>query len=281
VRITLYLLRDETPPSADVLRDAGRFREVEIAPADGVDWHLFVSGHPPGEASWVKNLRPIVPSDDLLECRTSSSSAVLLIERNGRVFALTFGHGFHAIDAQYIERGFGLRVTANVIAATQVTSADTRGMSGNGRNQKTMLSTASALYDLGIEPTEEWVRQLSGKVTEQDFATTAAGADSLRLTIKDFSLTQLPEKLAGICERFEADDYVKDFAFLDNFIRLDRSDPLVSELDQVVEKLEAIRPRSVGQASRISGVTPAAIAILLTHIGLVERRKALVASPSQ
>jgi len=50
--------------------------------------------------------------------------------------------------------------------------------------------------------------------------------------------------------------------------------------NEVVEKLEAIRPRSVGQASRISGVTPAAIAILLTHIGLVERRKAEVASRS-
>jgi tRNA uridine 5-carboxymethylaminomethyl modification enzyme len=43
--------------------------------------------------------------------------------------------------------------------------------------------------------------------------------------------------------------------------------------NEVVEKLEAIRPRSVGQASRISGVTPAAVAILLTHIGLHERRR--------
>jgi tRNA uridine 5-carboxymethylaminomethyl modification enzyme len=50
--------------------------------------------------------------------------------------------------------------------------------------------------------------------------------------------------------------------------------------NEAVEKLEAIRPRSVGQASRISGVTPAAVAILLTHIGLVERRKAEVASRS-
>ncbi len=43
---------------------------------------------------------------------------------------------------------------------------------------------------------------------------------------------------------------------------------------EVVEKLTLIRPRSVGQASRISGVTPAAIAILLTHIGISERRRA-------
>lgn len=48
---------------------------------------------------------------------------------------------------------------------------------------------------------------------------------------------------------------------------------------EVVEKLAAIRPRSVGQASRISGVTPAAVAILLTHIGLSQRRRAALASP--
>jgi tRNA uridine 5-carboxymethylaminomethyl modification enzyme len=42
--------------------------------------------------------------------------------------------------------------------------------------------------------------------------------------------------------------------------------------NEVVEKLEQVRPRSVGQASRISGVTPAAIAILMTHIGIAQRR---------
>jgi tRNA uridine 5-carboxymethylaminomethyl modification enzyme len=51
--------------------------------------------------------------------------------------------------------------------------------------------------------------------------------------------------------------------------------------NEVVEKLEQIRPRSVGQASRISGVTPAAIAILLTHIGLSQRRKSEVPSRPQ
>jgi tRNA uridine 5-carboxymethylaminomethyl modification enzyme len=36
--------------------------------------------------------------------------------------------------------------------------------------------------------------------------------------------------------------------------------------NEVVEKLEKIRPRSLGQASRISGVTPAAISILQIHL---------------
>lgn len=43
---------------------------------------------------------------------------------------------------------------------------------------------------------------------------------------------------------------------------------------EVIEKLEAVRPRSVGQASRISGITPAAVAILMTHLSLQRRQAA-------
>ena len=35
---------------------------------------------------------------------------------------------------------------------------------------------------------------------------------------------------------------------------------------EVVEKLSTIRPLSLGQASRISGITPAAISILQVHL---------------
>ncbi|MEJ2033353.1 MAG: tRNA uridine-5-carboxymethylaminomethyl(34) synthesis enzyme MnmG [Deltaproteobacteria bacterium] len=36
--------------------------------------------------------------------------------------------------------------------------------------------------------------------------------------------------------------------------------------NEVVEKLEKVRPRSLGQASRISGVTPAAVSVLQVHL---------------
>ncbi len=41
---------------------------------------------------------------------------------------------------------------------------------------------------------------------------------------------------------------------------------------EVVEKLSQVRPRSLGQAARVSGVTPAAIAILDVHVRVRRRR---------
>ena len=49
---------------------------------------------------------------------------------------------------------------------------------------------------------------------------------------------------------------------------------------EVIEKLAAQRPRSLGHASRISGVTPVAVSILMTHLSLTRRRRADVSSSS-
>ncbi|MEZ4362542.1 MAG: tRNA uridine-5-carboxymethylaminomethyl(34) synthesis enzyme MnmG [Kofleriaceae bacterium] len=96
---------------------------------------------------------------------------------------------------------------------------------------------------------------------------------------------------ASVAERLEIE--IKYEGYLkrqeSDAARMSRSDAMAvpEDLDfaaipglsrEVVEKLAAIRPRSVGQASRISGVTPAAVAILMTHIGLSQRRRAGVAS---
>ncbi len=42
---------------------------------------------------------------------------------------------------------------------------------------------------------------------------------------------------------------------------------------EVQEKLTNARPRSLGQASRISGITPVAVSILMTHLNLARRRR--------
>ena len=43
--------------------------------------------------------------------------------------------------------------------------------------------------------------------------------------------------------------------------------------NEVVQKLTTVRPLSLGQASRISGITPAAISILQVHLKKMEKKK--------
>ncbi len=50
---------------------------------------------------------------------------------------------------------------------------------------------------------------------------------------------------------------------------------------EAIEKLRATRPRTLGQASRISGVTPTAITILYTHLNIVREKKSRNRKPRQ
>jgi tRNA uridine 5-carboxymethylaminomethyl modification enzyme len=94
----------------------------------------------------------------------------------------------------------------------------------------------------------------------------------------------LPEIEAAVAERLEIE--VKYAGYLErqeSDARRARSwgqVPLPADLDyqaipglsrEVVEKLGALRPRSLGQASRISGVTPVAVTLLATHLDLCRR----------
>ena len=42
---------------------------------------------------------------------------------------------------------------------------------------------------------------------------------------------------------------------------------------EVVEKLSAVRPHSLGQAARVSGVTPVAVSVLMTYLNLARKRR--------
>jgi tRNA uridine 5-carboxymethylaminomethyl modification enzyme len=42
---------------------------------------------------------------------------------------------------------------------------------------------------------------------------------------------------------------------------------------EIVEKLSRIRPQSIAQASRIPGITPASLSILLFHLELARNRR--------
>ncbi|OZM79931.1 DUF6119 family protein [Pseudonocardia sp. MH-G8] len=249
--LTLYLFRDGLTLTKSRLRRPSDYSEVPLIdpPGEGVAWQLYVRQAPVAPVPWLDRLRVIMQQPDLPRITRQSAGGVLLIAAHGRLWAATFGTGFHAIDQAECEPSFGLRVAANKIDPRRVTLAETRGLEKGARNAVSMLPLAGEIYGLRVASNEEWIRRFGGRILDSNFAISAAGADSLHLGLDDFSLRDLPAKLGDILAAYESEDYKKDFPFLDYFRQLPRKHHLIPELDSAVDDLLRQRDLTIGFAS--------------------------------
>jgi uncharacterized protein (TIGR04141 family) len=108
----------------------GSLRSLDISLKGRVVGTMFIRQiptHPPKWASFfAKSTESIV---ELLY--SSSVSAVYLTEAAGRIFALTFGHGRHLINAGSYETRFGLRAALNSVDAKFIRAIDASTLEAN------------------------------------------------------------------------------------------------------------------------------------------------------
>lgn len=238
--LTLYLFQEHLSLSRERIRHVSQYKKVALVEPDEADvvWQLYLKQAPPQPASWLGRLQAIMVNPDAHLMVGQSAGGVLLVSAHGRLWGATFGTGHHAIDRSEYEPDFGLRVAANRIDPQRVTMAETRGLDKGTRNAVSMLPLPSQIYGLRVALNEEWVRRFGGKAVDRRFGISVAGADSLRISLDDFNLKQLPAKLAEILEAFRSEQYKEAFPFLDYFRRLPRQSPLVPVLyEQLDERL--------------------------------------------
>jgi uncharacterized protein (TIGR04141 family) len=243
MRLTLHLIRAHYGVHDDVIRTHSKLQELELRDVDpGIVRAVLVEGKtkPPAWMSEVSLIAKIDPSDKKFE--TTSRGAVIFVKVDDRLLAVTFGTGSHLLNRAAIERGFGLRVTASVVSDRDLRGAQTRGVASNSRDQKTILPVSGEFSDLSIEVDEDWVRQLAGKASDPGLAKMVDGADSLKLSVPDFSLRAIVEKCRQVMEGFRSERYQEKFPFLTQVTPLDKSDPTVEILDAVVA--DRLRSRS-------------------------------------
>jgi uncharacterized protein (TIGR04141 family) len=234
MRVTMYLLREEADLAPGSLRHPELYEELPLRIPDtgNAQWRLFTYPGEEREARWMAHVRPLLADPGVGEpLRNRAAGAVLLLGSNGRVFAITFGTGFHAINPQLIEHDFGLRVAANSVEPTRLKIASARGLGKGHRNAVSYLPTPNEIFALGLLPDEEWIQRFGGEARLPAFAKSINGADSLQVSIEDFQLTDLPAKLSEALTLFESHTYRETFPFLDYF-RRETDKATIQELDE-------------------------------------------------
>jgi uncharacterized protein (TIGR04141 family) len=196
---------------------------------------LFVGQAPAVPPTWTPFIGQFA-AGALPRLVNQSCAAVLFLEiaADGsppikRTMALTFGTGHHALDPDAFERGFGLRVVLNSVTRSNLRSLDIATLDATTFLRRIQASRDADLQGFGIDIDRDLLRLAAGSPRDLTFARTLAGKDALTLHTRT-SRTDVIEKCKKALTVYRADDYKKDFAFID-FVAPVQQRELLEKLD--------------------------------------------------
>jgi uncharacterized protein (TIGR04141 family) len=229
MNLTVYLLR-EAVSEFDQLSPAEGYSHLEPSeklPFPCMAWFQANKPSPPKWSSWLGM------SFDVhhLKLRNQSNSFVLFLKVDKRIFAITFGYGFNAIDRSLIEPDFGLKVTLNEVDPNGLDMLDTRRVDRVSRQRRTHLNVGRSVSDFDISTDIDWIRRVSGRTLSPEVTRKLVGSDSLKLSMK-CAVSELGDHCRSFLEKYQKDTYKKHFAFIDHLRPLKPKDPLLPALEE-------------------------------------------------
>lgn len=251
MKLSIYLLRNNYSELEDFLSEKYREGKIpidELEPSKALPYQskTFLLKSTRESPRWAKFLESHFNLEDL---EIANYSFAHLLRASDRIFAITFGYGHTLLDSSRMEPNFGLKVCANSINPAKLKTLDVRNIDVVTKQQRTNLSTAAHILDFGVELDEEWIRFLSGVPIDVSIAESIAGADSLKIKA-DVNLEGLAQKCSDILAIYNSDRYKENFAFLDHYRALGKSDPVIPNLDaELINRIRDQRTDKISLAS--------------------------------
>lgn len=245
LKLSIYLLREEVKSFSDALQEKhlegdSAFRELSPSKTLPYECKAYVQTTKATEPRWLRFLsthfKPAFP------LKNSSNSFVLILRAAERLFAVTFGYGFNALDRAKMEPQFGLKVSLNALDNSQIRTVDTRNIDMVTRQRRTHMNIGSPMSEFGLNTDLDWVRYIAGKPNNADLAKSVAGSDSLSINCES-DLESLAEKCAELLRLFHSDTYKESFRFVDYIQPLRHRDGRIERLDSEVKQRIDARSR--------------------------------------
>jgi len=221
MKLSFYLFNESVQNFSDAVKPEKtegqnpEFVQVNLLPSVPFDGIAFFQKNRPTPPKWLEFISPYVEIDDVEDIQNQTNSFLLLIRNQDRIFAVTTGFGFAAIDRSKLETNFGLRTTLNAIAPDKIKSIDARNIDLVTRQTKTYLNRNSELREFDFEAQDELLSRIAGQPRDDTIGRKMSGADSLAITY-DADFNGLGDKCTELLNLYLSDKYKETFDFIDN-----------------------------------------------------------------
>lgn len=221
-RVSIFLLRDGTTVESvrgAIEAESGPFDVNSVYPIDAPPTQgvLLVRRGDVKTPDWAQRLQPVAP---LLDVRTQSAGAVLLLASGGRIFAIAYGQGRHLLPRGSYERRFGLRAALNGVDPARLRTIAARTFNEHALHTDRQLSRLADVGGFELNTQRDLVTSLAGATLNASLGTKIGGRDSVLLTA-DLEPHDLAGKCAELLALSRAPQYKTRFPWIDTYEQVD------------------------------------------------------------
>ena len=232
VTLRTFALRAGFTEPEDILKDPRRCTAHEISVGGSHIGTLYIKDSVPTRPLWLEFFEEVPEIKDL-DLWNRSHSAVLLVEAEGRRFALSFGYGYSMIEPAVIKRRFGLRAALNLVDPEQIRSMDRKRLESVAMYTREQAGRGSGLNAFTIDAERELLRSITGASKDKGVGTRVSGKDAFAITGRA-GLSEVLERVASWHELSQKDEYKGSFLWVDN-IAEERDSAKILSLDSTLE----------------------------------------------
>lgn len=244
MKLTFYLFSEavkdfEQAVIAEKFSGEEPFEEVEFKEKPPFEAKVYLQRNRPTTPKWLSFFLPYCDIDEK-SIQNQNNSLLLLVKANKRIFGVTAGLGFTAINRNKLEMGFGLRVTLNEVDPAKLKLVDSRKIDTTTRQKRVLFNHDSPLSNFEFDLDEDMLNLIAGHPSDSTLGRKLSGSDSLSLT-GDYSFTEVGKKCGDLLASFDKQAYKADFGFIDH-MRVVKDKDLIAELDNLL--FDAVEKRS-------------------------------------
>lgn len=226
--LSIFLIKEDLRSSNDIIRSNSTIKEHQVEYGGDLLGQLFIQKRHPKPPRWACFFEGCIDVSKIGNVATTS--AVLLVENDGRMFAITFGLGRHLLKTDCWEERFGLRVTLNCIDENKVRCIDKKTLDAITKQSREQASRDAPPQDFGLDIEQDLLRAVTGKPVDKSYGSRMSGMDSLHVAVKA-EVSDVQELLPKFYVKYNDDYYKKTFPWVDHIAEV-KGKGLIANLDE-------------------------------------------------